>query len=171
VASLKANLTPVSQELEYDRWANRLFLEAATRLDAEQFTRALGSSFASVRDTLVHMAWAEWLWLERWQGRSPQEYLNTADFPTLEKVRDYWSEIEARQERFIESLRPGSELRRVRYTNFQGVEWEYSLAQMIHHLATHSAYHRGQVATMLRQMGFVPPQTDYLVYLDTLQTA
>ena len=160
-------LIPVAQELEYDRWANHHFLDAAARLDSEQFTRVMGSSFTSIRDTLVHMAWAEWLWLQRWQGRSPGEYLNPTDFPALDNVRHYWSAIELQQVTFIESLSAGSEKKRVRYTNFQGVEWEYSLGQMVHHIVNHSSYHRGQLATMLRQLGFVPPQTDYLVYVDT----
>jgi len=164
-------LIPIAQELEYDRWANRRFLDAAARLDAEQLARVMGSSFTSVRDTLVHMAWAEWLWLERWQGHSPKEYLNPTDFPTLDDVRFYWSAIEARQIQFTGSLSVGSEQRRVRYTNFQGVEWEYSLGQMVHHLVNHSAYHRGQLATMLRQLGFVPPQTDYLVWVDEQSTS
>jgi uncharacterized damage-inducible protein DinB len=163
-------LISVEQELEYDRWANRLFLDRVAMLDTELFTRPMGSSFASIRDSLVHMVWAEWLWLERWQGRSPREYLNSADFPTLDKLRDYWSAIEAQQIQFIDSLSKGSERRRTRYTNFQGVEWEYSLGQMIHHLVIHSAYHRGQVATMLRQLGIVPPQTDYLIFLDAHST-
>jgi len=160
-------LIPMAQELEYDRWANHRFLDAAAGLDAEQFTRVMGSSFTSVRDTLVHMVWAEWLWLQRWQGHSPKEYLNPTDFPTLGNVRHYWSAIELQQVAFLESLSVESERQRMRYTNFQDVEWEYSLGQMIHHLATHSAYHRGQLATMLRQLGFVPPQTDYLVWVDS----
>lgn len=154
------------QEIEYDRWANHRILDAAAQLDAEQFTRNMGSSFASIRDTLVHMVWAEWLWLKRWQGHSPKEYLNPLDFPTVDRVRDYWTEIEAGQIQFLGSLCEGSEQRRVRYANFEGVEWEYSLGQMVHHLLIHSAYHRGQVTTMLRQLGVAPPQTDYLVYID-----
>lgn len=41
---------------EYDRWANNRVLQAAAGLSAEEFTRDLGGSFPSVRDTLVHMS-------------------------------------------------------------------------------------------------------------------
>jgi uncharacterized damage-inducible protein DinB len=157
----------ISQQLKYDHWANHRLLDAVTQLDAEKYVRGMGSSFPSIRDTLVHMAWAEWLWLERWQGHSPREHLNSADFPTLESIRNYWSAIEKRQMEFLGALREGSEQKGVRYANFQGIEWEYSLGEMIHHLVTHSTYHRGQVATMLRQFGIVPPQTDYLVFVDS----
>jgi len=33
-----------------------------------QWTRNLNNCFPSVRDTLVHIMWAEWIWLERWKG-------------------------------------------------------------------------------------------------------
>jgi uncharacterized damage-inducible protein DinB len=76
------------------------------------------------------------------------------------------TEIHAKQIHLLESIEPGTENRRIRYVNFQGETWEYSLAQMVQHLMFHSAYHRGQLATMLRQLGKVPPTTDYLVFID-----
>ena len=40
---------------DYNTWANHHSLEAASALSEEQFTRPLGSSFSSVRDTLAHI--------------------------------------------------------------------------------------------------------------------
>ncbi len=48
---------------EYDRWANNRVLQAVSAMSAEQFTRDLGGSFRSVRDTLVHIIGGEWGWL------------------------------------------------------------------------------------------------------------
>jgi len=56
---------------DYNAWANRRAMEAASKLTAEQFVQPMGSSFGSVRDTLAHVYGAEWIWLERFQGRSP----------------------------------------------------------------------------------------------------
>ena len=55
----------------YDAWANGRTLDACAALTPEQFTRDLGSSFRSVRDTLAHILGAQWIWLERFHGRSP----------------------------------------------------------------------------------------------------
>jgi len=153
-------------QLAYDRWANHQYLDAAVKLDNEQFTRNLGSSFPSVRDTFVHLAWAEWLWVERWQGRSPQLRVTPDQFPTLAELRTYIAGIEGAQVLFLQSLPPGAEAKRIRYTNLKGETWEYTLDQMVHHLGMHSAFHRGQIATLLRQLGAAPPTTDYLVFLD-----
>jgi len=52
------------------------------------------------------------------------------------------------------------------YVNVKGETWPYPLHEMLVHVVNHSTYHRGQVATMLRQLGKTPLSTDYLVLLD-----
>jgi uncharacterized damage-inducible protein DinB len=159
-------MIPLLDLIQYNRWANHRILDAVAQLSSEEFTRNLGSSFTSIRDTLVHILWAEWLWLERWQGNSPQESFDPAQFPTVEPIRRRWVSIETEQTSFLEELVPGSERRRLSYINSRNEKWEYSLAQMVQQVTVHSAYHRGQVTTMLRQLGRTPPMTDYLVYID-----
>ena len=56
--------------------------------------------------------------------------------------------------------------RAVSYVNVKGETWTYRLEEMLVHLVNHSTYHRGQVATMLRQLGKTPEPTDYLLFLD-----
>src|SRR5436305_14364840 len=65
---------------DYNAWANRRSLDAAEKLTGEQFTRQMGSSFSSVRDTLAHIYGAEWIWLERFQGHSPSALPNASQF-------------------------------------------------------------------------------------------
>ena len=38
----------------------------------------------------------------------------------------------------------------------------------MYHVVNHSTYHRGQLTTMLRQLGKVPVPTDFLVFHDEL---
>jgi len=72
--------TEIQQLYDYNAWANRRSLAAAEKLKAEEFTRPLGSSFSSVRDTLAHIYGAEWSWLERFQVRSPAALANVRAF-------------------------------------------------------------------------------------------
>jgi len=66
---------------EYNSWANSRSLDACSTLSDEQFTRDIGSSFRSVRDTLSHVCEVEWLWLERWHGRSANSFRLHPIFP------------------------------------------------------------------------------------------
>jgi len=77
---------------EFDRWANNMVLQAASALNAEEFTRDLGGSFRSVRDTLVHIVGVERGWLTCWKQPSPQLHLRqrllgTAQPPYLIRMR------------------------------------------------------------------------------------
>jgi uncharacterized damage-inducible protein DinB len=155
--------------LAYDRWANRQYLNVVAGLTPDEFTKPLGGSFGSVRDTLVHLAWAEWIWTERWQGRSPQARPSASDFQTLDAIRAYLAGIEDVQTRLFAAADPDRGSQRIRYTNLKGESWEYAMEQMVHHLTFHSAYHRGQLATFLRQLGAVPPSTDFLIFQDAQQ--
>jgi len=46
---------------DYNSWANHRTLATCSQLTEVQFTRDMGSSFRSVRDTLVHVMLVEWL--------------------------------------------------------------------------------------------------------------
>ena len=54
----------------YDRWANERVFESVAHLPTAEFIRDLGTSHGSLRGTLVHVLWADWIWLQRWPGES-----------------------------------------------------------------------------------------------------
>jgi uncharacterized damage-inducible protein DinB len=166
------NKDDVQLLFEYDRWANGCVLRAASALSAEQFTRDLGGSFRSVRDTLVHIISGEWGWLRIWKEPAltsafvtelwdrigvtfdPNAYCDIA------AVRVKWAEVEREQVEFVNGVTDES-LRRmlpIRATHL-------SLAHLMQHMANHSTYHRGQVSLMMRQLGAEPVATDFARFL------
>jgi uncharacterized damage-inducible protein DinB len=149
---------------EYNSWANHRMIDSCAQLSNEQFTRSLGSSFASVRDTLAHIYGAEWLWLERWQGRVPLSLPVSADFPDLKSLRARWAEHERKLEDYIRSLTPSELERVIKYKNTKGVPFEGPVWPMLQHVVNHSTYHRGQVTTLLRQLGAQPVSTDLIAF-------
>jgi uncharacterized damage-inducible protein DinB len=112
------------------------------------------------------MVWAEWLWLERWQDRSPKDLFEPADFPTVLHIKARWHRVQVVQEAFVASLAPDQLQRVGRYTNRKGEVWEYALWRQIYHLFNHSTYHRVQVTNMLRLLETQPVATDFLVFWD-----
>lgn len=152
---------------EYNRWANARILDAVSALTNEQFTRNLPSSYCSVRDTLVHVLSAEWIYLMRWQGISPKAMFNFTDFPNIELLKAKWVEVESHQTRFLQTVTEESLGTVIAYINTKGEKWKYPLWQMMQHVVNHSTYHRGQVTTMLRLLGAETTATDFLVFIDT----
>jgi DinB family len=139
---------------EYDRWANGRVLGAAETLDPEQFTRDLGGSFKSVRDTLVHIIGGEWIWLQYWNEpvpsfaflaavRSRRDALFAPGLvPDIGDTKKMWAEVENVQVEFVNGLS------------------DESLRRMLPFRATEVP-----LAHMMRQLGAEPVATDFHVFL------
>lgn len=149
---------------DFNSWANHRILDACTPLTDEQFTRHLGNSFPSVRDTLFHICGAEWIWLERWHGRSPNAIPSAADYPTLEAVRRRWADVERDLRDYVASLTAEDLQRILNFKTLAGVPHSQPLWQCLQHVANHSTYHRGQITTMLRQLNAKPVGTDMIAF-------
>ena len=156
---------PTIQSLyRYNTWANSRVFDAVSGLDQEAFTRDLGSSYPSVRDTLVHLVSAEWIWLERWKGISPSTMIDEGEFADIVELRDRWTVIEDHRESWFKALRPEALAANLKYRNVAGNEYEQPLWQLVQHVANHSTYHRGQIVLMLRQLGAKTVSTDLVLW-------
>ena len=147
----------------YGAWANARILETADAAHPEQFT-ADSDGCGSIRDTLVHTASVQWLWLERWRGTSPRELWDPADFPDVAALRARWEEVEEATSAYIATLREPDLARVVSYVNFQGETWAYPLWQQLLHQVNHATQHRSEAALLLTRLGYSPGWLDLLVY-------
>ena len=159
------------QLYDYNAWANRRAMEAADALTPEQFTKPLGSSFSSVRDTLAHIYGAEWVWLERFQGCSPTSLPDVTQFANLASLRERWLEHETRLLGFAGGLTQADLDRMMEYKTLKFGVYRNPLWQSMQHLVNHGTYHRGQVTTLLRQLGAQPILTDLMHFYRERATA
>jgi uncharacterized damage-inducible protein DinB len=151
---------------EYNRWANGRTVDAVEKLDSAAFLKNLGNSFASIHATLVHIAGAEWIWLRRWHGESPSK-LPTGDFPTVASLRERFQALDGERERFLAGISEERLQQPFDYRDLAGNPMRLLLVQSLQHVVNHGTYHRGQVTTMLRQLGATPIGTDMSrFYLD-----
>jgi uncharacterized damage-inducible protein DinB len=149
---------------DFNAWANLRTLDSCAALSPDQFTRDLASSFRSVRDTLAHIYGAEWIWLERWHGRTPSALPAPADFPDLDSVRRRLTAIDRDLVDYVASLSQDDVQRVLEFKAITAGTVAQPLWQCLQHLANHSTYHRGQIATMLRQLGGKATSTDMVVF-------
>ena len=164
------NQPDIRHLFDYTEWANELALGAAAELSDENLRRDVGISHRSIFGTLLHMAGAEWIWLERWQGRSPVGKdvwsLWTSDScPHLETLTQRWSDIINRRAQFISELDEPRLAVELSFKFLSGDPDSLRLVDQMQHVANHATLHRGQVVGMIRQLGVVPPATDLSYYL------
>ena len=152
----------VNALLDYHYWARDRMLAALDTLTPEQFTQPVESSFKSIRDTVVHTMGAEAVWYSRWRG-NPQGMLTTEGFCDVSSLRSAWQELESRVRAFFQDLGADRIHTRTEYKSLKGEPHSSTFAQMLQHVVNHASYHRGQVTTMLRQLGVKPPESTDLI--------
>ena len=157
------NLEDARALVDFHYWARDRLLDAIEPLSAEQLTRDMGGSFRSVRDTLAHIYSAEWIWLSRWRGASPAAMLAPDLFPDLAAIRTAWSAHEAEMRAFLSALDEEGLHQRISYRTTAGQTMSAVLRHLVQHVVNHASYHRGQVTTLLRQLGAAPPKSTDLV--------
>lgn len=160
------SLEMVQTLYRYHWWANRRLFDAVAALGEETAARDLGSqwSFPTLKGTLGHIYAADWVWLERWRGRSPTALPGDRDFATLADLRAGWDAFEPEQRAFIETLPPDGLARPVAYRDTRGNAFTLPLRPLLQHVANHATHHRSEVATMVTMVSGSPPPTDMSVY-------
>jgi uncharacterized damage-inducible protein DinB len=164
------NLTDIRHLFDYTEWANALAMNAAANLSEEDLRRDVSISHQSIFGTLLHMAGAEWIWLERWNGHSPPKAEawslwtseSCADLPVL---KERWHEVVDRRARYISELDEGRLAAELPFKLLSGDPSSMRLIDQMQHVANHATMHRGQVVGMIRQLGIEPPSTDLLFFL------
>jgi uncharacterized damage-inducible protein DinB len=149
------NVDDVMELYRFNAWANRRILDAVRALPAEAVAHNFDGSFRSVRDALAHIVSVEWIWLERWHGGSPGHLADWVASGSIPVLAAHLADVEARRNDFLSRLSEST---------LNGVSGCHTFADMLLHVVNHSTYHRGQIASMIREMGGNPPATDFIVY-------
>jgi uncharacterized damage-inducible protein DinB len=153
------------QLLLYTLWADRICLKALEQVAAEDLVRDTGTSFGSLLGTLAHILGSQRVWLARFEGKILSRVPDLTDFPDWETLTAAWGETSAELGFFLASLTAEQVSADLSWTNLQGVSYTRPLWEPVLHLVNHSTYHRGQVVSQLRQLGYQPPSTDLIYFL------
>jgi uncharacterized damage-inducible protein DinB len=158
------DLDTIQRLFAYNTWADQRTVAGCEALTKEQFLEPLGGSFGSVRNTLAHIMDVEWLYLERWQGRAPSSFPKAEDYPDLSHIKERWRSIDSDMDEFLRALSSERLAQIIEFRNTKGILYRHPLWETMQHLVNHGTYHRGQVTTLLRQLGATPLATDMIFF-------
>jgi len=149
---------------EYDAWANRKLFSVMSKLTIDQFTKPVVGSNTSIRTTMIHAISAEWGWLSRCGGAERGERLSPEDFPTIESVIQLFNRVEGYVRDFLARLRDEDLMHDASFN--LGTEQARSMpvGQLLQHSIYHSVHHRGQIAMLMRSLGYSAGNFDLLLY-------
>jgi uncharacterized damage-inducible protein DinB len=155
-------LTQTRQLLLYTLWADRTMLNALREVKPEDLTRDAGVSFGSLLGTMIHVLGSQRRWLARFAGSPAQPSPGLADFPDLLAWIQGWEETASGIEAFLASLTEEQLLAEITWEDTEIGPVTRPLWQPVSHMVNHSTYHRGQVVSLMRQLGYPPPKTDLI---------
>ncbi len=141
--------------------ADRQMLMGLVEVTPEALVRETGSGHSSVLGTMAHILAMERVWLSRFMGNPVDYYDGYEDFDSLrEGFHEFWSECGF----FVASLSDDQLLADLVWQDFEGEVRSGPLWQSVLAFAEHATHHRGQIATLLRQLGYEPPTSDINIY-------
>ncbi|MFH5833968.1 DinB family protein [Halalkalibaculum sp. DA3122] len=141
--------------LDYDFWANSTLLEYLTDYDSFEKREQSLRLFYHIIGTHHH-------WFRRVTGA---EFPDTEIWPEL-RLEGCQRLIEANHQRWAELVEEekGTLDQVISYRNSQGIQYESSLGDIMHHLIIHGQHHRSQIALLMRMSDIAPPATDFIFY-------
>ena len=139
---------------EYNIWANNAVCNWLEKISDEQWRQPVVSSFNSIYETILHVASAEELSMARLKRYSKPEVLTKTFKGSKKDLIKVWKEISLGIKKFIEDMPDDLLQQKLSFKNTKGIEYNLPYYQLLAHIVNHSAYHRGQVVTMLRQVGY-----------------
>jgi uncharacterized damage-inducible protein DinB len=158
------NVAEVRELYDFNAWASRRIFDALAALPAEQQLRDLKSSHGGIHGTLCHIVWAEQLWLTRWLGQPAPATSQGKDLASLADARARWEAVEAERGKFLANLTDATLAATITIKPTMGGAYVHTYQETMQHAVDHSSYHRGQIVTLLRQLGVKPPSTGLILF-------
>jgi uncharacterized damage-inducible protein DinB len=160
------NKQDIQMLYEYNRWANARILGAAERIGEAQFLAPTAFPHGSLRATLVHILFGEWVWRMRWQGSPQHVPWRPEDFPTFASLKRRWLEEEPLLMEFVDGLTEKRLEAEFDYISTEGNPHRRVVWEAMAHLVNHGTQHRSEAAAMLTDMGQSPGDIDLIVFLN-----
>lgn len=149
----------------YDYWANKQMLDLVLSLTKAQQQQTIQSSFPSIHKTCSHMWDAYRIWWQRLQKDADiMGPTVNADYSLQQVVEN----ILNCNKQWIDWVTSASQVQldsNLDFKTMKGDSFSQPMSDILLHLSNHGTYHRGQLVTMLRQVGVEKiSQTDYILY-------
>lgn len=154
--------------VNYNVWANKGIADFLADKDSNLLDKEIISAFSSIRKTIFHIADGQQVWYSRLKGMSPTDWPSRNMKPEeaipalVNSSTAYALHCEGKDDAFWNEM--------ITFKAMDGTEYKETVANITMHLMNHGSFHRGQLLTMFRQVGFEGkmPRTDLIAYLREL---
>ncbi len=155
---------------QYNQWMDLKLYDVCSRIPDERRREDMGAFFKSIHGTLNHIYYGDISWLERLRDNkfTPRK-IGVDIFENFDDLRAAQEKIDLELIKWSGALTAEyleSEFEYV--SNVDGVERTLPIWILAINLFNHQTHHRGQLTTLIKQLGIDPGITD-MPWLPTLQ--
>ncbi|AMM92650.1 damage-inducible protein DinB [Peribacillus simplex] len=154
----------------YHVWANGVIIDRLTELPQHIYHKDIQSGFSSVSKVLSHIYLTDYTWFDIISGNSMDEAMKSFNLlrevvekKSIEEMKKTFIDLSERNKALLESVEDMEKV--IVVDNPYAGLLETSISESVFHVVTHGSYHRGNIATMLRQMGHTSVMQDFGLYL------
>ncbi|NCS65365.1 MAG: hypothetical protein COS39_04030 [Hydrogenophilales bacterium CG03_land_8_20_14_0_80_62_28] len=151
-------------QADYQNWADNVLFDALGHLKPEALERDEGLFFKSIHGTVDHMLAVSQLWFARLQGASPQVNSREIGHPLWRELQNALRRETRRQQEWLEAQSDGFFEGEVNLVGSDGQTGTMRIRDLLTHLYTHYAHHRGQISAVATRLGAPCPKMDYVYY-------
>lgn len=152
----------------YHTWANQTILKRIKELPPAVLSQEVNSSFPTIAHALSHIYTADKMWHMVLTGANMREAMSACkplNERVLNSVEEYAEIFDHLSEQYKESFRSQVDLEQTILLDNPFTEIrQIRLSDIVLHVVNHGTYHRGNVSTMLRQLGHAPVMNDYALF-------
>jgi len=153
------------QYAEYNVWANKLIIDTMLALEEGAVDKEVVSSFPSIRRTVLHTWSAESVWLQRLQQIAQPVWQEGVFKGSFAEACREWELASGGVVQLVTTHTDDSLKQEIAYHNRKDQPFTGTIYKALLHVCNHSTQHRGQLITMLRQVGCTKiPVTDYMAF-------
>jgi uncharacterized damage-inducible protein DinB len=159
------NIQDVRFIYEYNYWANKKILAAATKVTEAQFVAPSEFPIGPLRRTMLHVVDAEYGWRGFFESKKFNEDLNPDDFLTLELLEKKFQEEEKSMRACLDRLTDEDVNKHIQYVNDEGTLRDRVLWHCLLHVVNHGTQHRSEAAALLTRYNASPGDLDFTLFL------
>lgn len=159
------NLETMQAFLKYNDWADGRVLAEAGHLSDAQLDQLFEIGLGTLRKTLKHICDGEYVWVERWQGRTETPWPPYDEKVSAAALQERFAATWQDRSSFFARISDSDLTRIVRYRDSKGSLFDASLSDMIMQGITHSLHHRAQAVNILRRLGAGLVELDYMMWV------
>jgi uncharacterized damage-inducible protein DinB len=148
---------------EFNVWANDRLFDATMQLPDEAHRQEVVSSFPSLYLTWLHIWSAQYLWMARFTGGDVSQRPAKVFNGTMTELRDGLQASAREWVAWTRDISEGALAESFTVHGASGRSADFVRRDVVMQVMDHGSYHRGQIVTMLRQLGLTEiPSTDFV---------